>query len=386
MSRPKDFDVIVVGARCAGAAHARLLALAGFKVLMIDRAEPGTDTLSSHSLTRGGVLQLSRWGLLPEIMASGTPAITRSTFRFGPMPRTIDIRPVEDGPGMIAPRRNKLDAMLARSAEAAGAEIRYSTRLTDVLRDDTGRVCGAELCGAGGQVRRVTAELVVGADGLQSTVARAVGARATALGSGSLAHIYGYYALPGQSDNIFAFAPGLSVGLTPTDEGLTTIIASAEPARLRAEMRQHGAEGALLRLSAEVDPALGEKMRASGATERVRIFGGHPTVRRTSAGPGWALIGDAGQFRDPVTAHGMTDAFRDAEHLARHLFDAGFDATAYERERNAVSGELFALTAEMADYTRPLAQLAERFVDLSKLMRQEQEWMDMRFGAVARAA
>lgn len=386
MSPRKDFDVIVVGARCAGAAHARLLALAGFRVLMVDRAEPGTDTLSSHSLTRGGVLQLSRWGLLPQIMASGTPAIARSIFRFGPLERPIDIRPVADGPGMIAPRRHKLDAMLADAAQAAGVEVLYSTRLTGALRDDAGRVCGAELCGADGQVRHVTAEMVVGADGLQSTVAKAVGAQSTALAAGCLAHIYGYYALPDQDDNLFAFAPGLSVGLTPTDEGQTTVIATAEPARLRAEMRQHGAEGALVRLSSDVDPFLGEKMRASGTAERVRIFGGHVSVRRTSAGPGWALIGDAGQFRDPVTAHGMTDAFRDAEHLARHLTETGFDATGYERERNAASGAIFALTAEMADYSRPLVQLADRFMLLSKLMRKEQEWMDVRFGPVTRAA
>src|SRR5215813_3840312 len=74
------YDVVVVGARAAGAATAHLLARSGLRVLLLDRGRYGTDTLSTHALMRGGVLQLSRWGLLEKIIAAGTPAVCRSTL------------------------------------------------------------------------------------------------------------------------------------------------------------------------------------------------------------------------------------------------------------------------------------------------------------------
>jgi len=73
MTTRKDYDAIVVGARCAGAAPAMLLALRGLRVLAIDRGAYGTDTLSTHALMRGAVAQLARWGLLDGVKAAGTP-------------------------------------------------------------------------------------------------------------------------------------------------------------------------------------------------------------------------------------------------------------------------------------------------------------------------
>ncbi len=386
MSKRLDFDVVVVGARCAGAAHARLLAEAGFSTLLVDRAEEGSDTLSSHTMTRGAVKQLDRWGLLEEVVASGTPGIARSVFRFGQDEVPVDIRPVRSGPGMVAPRRFKLDRMLGRAAVEAGAELRYRTTLRDTLRDDAGRVTGVRLASPEGWDYSVRADFVVGADGLRSSLARNVGAREKLITEACHCHLYGYFALPDQEENLFAFAPGISVGLTPTDGGMTTVIVSGSSEVLRQEIRLRGAEGALLSLTSRVDAALGERLRAAQMPERARLFAGHATMRRQSSGPGWALIGDAGQFRDPVTAHGMTDAFRDAEHLARHLAEAGFDATGYECERNAVSDPIFALTAEMTRYDRPMWELSAQFMQLSKLMREEQAWMDRRFGPQALAA
>ena len=70
-----DYDVIVVGGRCAGAATAMLLAEAGAKTLVIERQAYGSDALSTHALMRPAVVQLARWGLLDEILASGAPVI-----------------------------------------------------------------------------------------------------------------------------------------------------------------------------------------------------------------------------------------------------------------------------------------------------------------------
>ena len=379
MSRGPHFDVVVIGARCAGAAHARLLAEAGFSTLVVDRAAEGSDTMSSHTMTRGAVKQLDHWGLLADIMASGTPGISRSVFRFGEIETPVDLRPVRTGPGMIAPRRTKVDAMLGNAARKAGAELRYCTSFRDTIRDDSGRVVGVRLTSPEGWDYSVSAHFVVGADGLRSTFARNVGAREEIITPDCHGHLYGYFALPDQVDNLFAFANGLSLGLTPTDGGMTTVIVSGAPDRVRRAVREMGAESALLSLTDALDPSIAERLRATQMTERARFFAGHATMRRQSAGPGWALIGDAGQFRDPVTAHGMTDAFRDAEHLATHLVEHGFDARGYESERNRVSNSIFDLTARMTRYDRPLGELAEQFKLLSKLMRDEQAWMENRF-------
>ena len=211
MSRGPHFDVVVIGARCAGAAHARLLAEAGFSTLVVDRAAEGSDTLSSHTLTRGAVRQLDRWGMLREIVATGTPGIARSVFRFGREETPVDLRPVETGPGMVAPRRSKFDAMLGRAARQAGAELRYCTAFRDVIRDDAGRVCGVQLTSPEGWDYSVSAHFVVGADGLRSPVARAVGARETVITPDCHGHLYGYFALPDQVDNVFDFDNELSL-------------------------------------------------------------------------------------------------------------------------------------------------------------------------------
>ena len=127
------YDVIVVGGRCAGAATAMLLARGGLKVLSIEAARRGTDTLSTHALMRGGVLQLHRWGLLDAVVASGTPAIRATQFIYGDDVETVDIRPGDGIAALRAPRRTVLDVLLLDAAGAAGAEIRSPARVTRLL-------------------------------------------------------------------------------------------------------------------------------------------------------------------------------------------------------------------------------------------------------------
>src|SRR5262245_59825922 len=85
-----ECDVVVVGARAAGASTAMLLARAGLDVIVIDRSRYGLDTLSTHALMRGAVIQLRRWRLLDRLVAAGTPSIRRATFRYATGSTTID--------------------------------------------------------------------------------------------------------------------------------------------------------------------------------------------------------------------------------------------------------------------------------------------------------
>src|SRR5215472_3536247 len=93
MLADEAYDALVVGARCAGAATAMLMARRGMRVLVIDRGAYGTDTISTHALMRGGVLQLHRWGILPRIQATGTPPIETTTFHYPDEAVTIAIKP-----------------------------------------------------------------------------------------------------------------------------------------------------------------------------------------------------------------------------------------------------------------------------------------------------
>src|SRR6476661_6357299 len=176
------YDVIVVGGRCAGAATAMLLARGGLRVLVIEATQRGTDTLSTHALMRGGVLQLHRWGLLDSVVASGTPAIHATRFSYGDDDQTVEIRPGDGISALRAPRRTVLDALLLDSARAAGAEILSPARVTRLL--------------------------TIGADGRGSTVARAVGAKFHRRGSASGAIIYGYFPGLARDQYHWAYRPG----------------------------------------------------------------------------------------------------------------------------------------------------------------------------------
>src|SRR6186997_3321607 len=165
-------DVVIVGARCAGAATGLLLARAGARVLIVDRGAYGSDTLSTHALMRGAVLQLHRWGILPSIVAAGTPAVSSTTFSYCEHDITVPIEPRFGVSALYAPRRSLLDRVLVDAASESGAEFAYGVRVDDLRMDDDGRVCGL----VAGRLGHIATDFIVGADGLYSQIARLVGA------------------------------------------------------------------------------------------------------------------------------------------------------------------------------------------------------------------
>ena len=131
----QHYDVVIAGARCAGAATALLLARQGARVLLLDRSRYGTDTLSTHALMRGAVLRLHRWGLLPAVVTAGTPAVRSTTFHLPDAVSTVQIKPKHGVDALYAPRRAILDAILADAARGAGADVRFGASLTGLRRD-----------------------------------------------------------------------------------------------------------------------------------------------------------------------------------------------------------------------------------------------------------
>ena len=342
-------DAVIVGARCAGAATALLLARAGARVLLIDKGARGTDTLSTHALMRGAVLSLHRWGVLPAIVAARTPPVQSTTFSYSQHDITVPIEERFGVRALYAPRRALLDRILVDEAAASGAEVRYGVRLEDLVVDDRGRVKGISVIW-GGKRHQIQADMVIGADGLYSTVAQRVRARTVVAGRHSSAVLYSYWHGVPLDGYYWKFGPGASIGAIPTNDGAACVFVSVTSERFRTEMRGDTL-AVYRRLMREVSPSFDAKLEESARVEPVRGFGGHVGFIKTSTGPGWSLVGDAGYFKDPLTAHGITDALRDAELLARGILQGTTAAlSAYEATRHDLSLRLFEITDEIASF------------------------------------
>jgi 2-polyprenyl-6-methoxyphenol hydroxylase-like FAD-dependent oxidoreductase len=378
---PHDhYDVLVVGARVAGASTAMLLARAGRRVALVDRAARGSDTLSSHALMRGAVIQLERWGLLDRVIAAGTPVIRTTTFHYGSDIVPIPIQPEPGIDGLYAPRRTVLDPIVADAAGEAGADVRFETQVVALSKDGAGRVVGAEVREPSGDIRRIHADLVVGADGAESSVARAVGAPVTRqgieAGSNALAYIEGL-----EPDGYhWGFGEGAGAGFIPTNDGLTCVFVGVPHHRFVAEVKPD-VQGSFLPLLAEVSPVLAARAAAGRQASRVRAFAGRPGFFRRPHGPGWALVGDAGHWKDPYAAHGITDALRDAELLTDAILDG--ELARYERERDAIALPLFETLEEIASYRWDLARLRQLHLALSDEMNEQIATMRSRSPLVA---
>lgn len=361
-------DVVVVGARCAGAATAMLLAAAGHDVLLLDRDTFPSDTLSTHAIARGGMVQLKRWGLLQAVLDTGAPAIGTVEFH-GPglsVARTIKDR---NGIDMIvAPRRHVLDMLLVNAAMSAGAQLMTGVTVDGVRRADDGRITGVRARSADGPVE-IGSRFVVGADGLRSRIARSVDAPLTEQrGAGGAGH-YTYYAGDWPTME-YHLGERLFAGVFPTNNGEACIwVCSPADDALRLRRSYDTPDAAFDTMLRAASPELADRISAHATrTSPVRGIIGMPNQLRQPVGPGWALVGDAGYHRDAITGHGISDAFRDADLLATALDlvlrgDAE-EATAlsgYHAERDSQLRDIFEITCALAKFPP-----AHHFVELQK--------------------
>lgn len=349
------FDAIVVGARCAGSPTAMLLARKGYRVLLLDRATFPSDTVSTHIVWPHGADALARWDLLDALAATGAPPICRRM--------TLDVGPVAlhgrisgaSGRGGFCPRRTVLDALLADAAARSGAELREGFTADGLLFAD-GAVAGIR----GRQGTRTfeeRARIVIGADGVRSSVAAAVRAPAYDLRPVVLCGFYTYLEDVPQDDIELYPRVGCAFGGAPTNDGLHLLMVNWPAARfheVRADVEAHVAR------ALELAPDFAARMRQGKRAERWYGTAGVPGFFRRPYGPGWALVGDAGYCLEPITAQGISDAFLDAEGLADAL-DAGFSGrgaleellAAHERARNERARPMYELTYQLAALEPP---------------------------------
>ena len=369
-----DYDAIIVGARCAGAPTAMLLARHGYRVLVVDRASFPSDTVSTHMIHAPGTAALHRWGLLEEVTATGCPAVERYSFDFGPFTITGTPRPSGGIATGYAPRRTVLDKILVDAAARAGAEVRERFSVEDVIVED-GTVVGIRGRSEGGAAVVERARVVVGADGRTSRVAKAV--RPAQYNDKPMLQwsYYTYWSdLPVDGFEIVV-RPDRGWAAMPTNDGLTLLVVGwpySESMAYRADVEANYLK------TLQLAPEFAE--RVASATREARFIGAAvPNFFRTPYGPGWALVGDAGYTKDPITAQGISDAFRDAELCATALDNtfAGrttFEAAmaAYQQTRDDQVLPIYEFTTQLATMEAPPAEMQQ----LLAAMRADQAAMD----------
>jgi flavin-dependent dehydrogenase len=344
------YDVIVVGARSAGASTAMLLARRGMNVLAVDRARFPSDTLSTHQVQVPGVARLRRWGLLDEVRALAPPTRhvkldTGGVILEGCFP------PYDGESALYSPRRTTLDALLVDAARGAGAEVRENFRVAELAWAD-GRVVGIRGRSGTGVTVTDKAHLVVGADGKHSMVGDAVGALYYRRHAVMTVASYSYWSgVPLTAGELYQ-RPGCAVAVFPTNDNLTmAYIATpiAEFTEWRNDIEAHYL-GTLDRCG-----DLGERIRCGQRVERIRTTPDLPNHVRASYGLGWALVGDAGLVMDPVSAQGIGNAFLQAEWLAAALTTGLGGATPlaacladYKRRRDAAMLRMYDFTLRLA--------------------------------------
>jgi flavin-dependent dehydrogenase len=359
------YDVIVIGARCAGSPTAMLLTRKGYRVLLVDRATFPSDAISTHIVWPQGSAILARWGVLDRLTARGLPPIChRMTFDVGPFALRGTVRdPIDDTTG-YCPRRTVLDDLLVNAAAESGTEVREAFAVDGLLVED-GSVVGVRGRSQSGTSSEERCRIVIGADGVHSFVASAV--RAVEYDARPIfgCAYYSYFSGVPQDDVELYVRAGCAFGGVPTNDGLHIVMANW-PANSFGGVRRD-IEGHVWRTLEEA-PEFAARVREGRREDKWYGTAGVPNYFRKPYGDGWALVGDAGYSRDYITAQGISDAFIEAEMLVDAI-DAGLSGrgvlhhllAAYESARNARVRPMYEFTCQLAALGPPSPHMQALF-------------------------
>ncbi len=371
------YDAIVVGARCAGSPVAMLLARKGYRVLLVDKATFPSDTMSTHLLHPPAVAALESWGLLDTLIATGCPPVNTYSFDFGPVAISGSPRAVEGIAHGYCPRRTVLDKILADAAVDAGAELREGFTVEEVLLsgDEVSGIRGHE---KGGPDVTERARVVIGADGRHSLVAKTVRPDQYHERPSRQVMYYAYWSgLPAEGFDVTVRAESKrGWAAVQTHEDLTVLPFGWPVEEFKAN--RGDIEGNFF-AALDLAPEFAERVRAAKRESKFIGSAELPGYFRKPFGPGWALLGDAGYHKNPITAMGINDAFRDAAFVATALDDAFADRRAFEkgmtdyqeaRDRDALP--VYEFTDDFALLEPPPPQMQQLF----GAMQGNQEAMD----------
>ncbi len=384
------YDVIVIGARAAGSPTAMLLARSGLKVLLVDRSKFPSDTLSTHQIQIKGTAALKRWGLYDRLLATNCPPVKQASFTFGDVTVRGKFPPLEEADAILCPRRYRLDKILVDAALEAGAEMREEF-LVDGLIYDGDRLKGIRghskkgETGEGVEVGE-KAQIIVGADGKHSIVAREMRAEEYKQKSAQTCAYYTYWEGMSLSGGELYALPQAIVGICPTNDGLTMIYTGYPITRFQ-EIRKN-IEKTFWETIDSI-PGLAERVHHGRQAERFYGTADLPAYYRQSHGPGWALVGDAGLALDPITGQGIGNAFRDAERLSKAIIEAISGKCSYEEalstyghQRDEETLPMYEFTGQTAAFLPPSAEQIELFERLAQKPDAANSFFGMLTGSV----
>jgi 2-polyprenyl-6-methoxyphenol hydroxylase-like FAD-dependent oxidoreductase len=356
----ESFDVVVIGGSVSGASTAMLLARRGYKVLVVERQTFPRDTLSTHFIWPRGVSYLNRWGLAERVWAK-TPRFKKMEVSIEGISLVGSV-PLGDVKNRFrqlhgdceavtnfycGPRRFFLDQLLLDAAREAGVDVRENTSCAHPIIED-GVVRGVSIVGSGRVAETVRARLVIGADGRFSGFVKQVGAKTTDLRPLSTFAYWGYFSGIEKDELAIHKRGRLGTAIFPTSHG-THMVLVYGPTAWWDDFRKD-AEGNFFRTYEFCSPEITELVHAGKREEPFKACGTMPAFHRENHGPGWALVGDAGSFKDQVTAMGITHSFRDAELITGFI-------------HRAFSGE-FTIDAAMAEYSRTRSADYNEYFDM----------------------
>jgi 2-polyprenyl-6-methoxyphenol hydroxylase-like FAD-dependent oxidoreductase len=359
----KDYDAIIVGARCAGAPTAMLLARKGYRVLVVDRASFPSDTISTHMIHAPGVAAMKRWGVLDKVIASGCPPVETYSFDFGPFTIKGAPRPSDGITLGYAPRRTILDKILVDAALQAGAEVRERFTVDEIVVED-GAVVGVRGHDEGGSSVVERARVVIAADGRNSQLAKAVQPLQYNEKPMLQWSFYTYWSgLPVDGFEIF-IRPDRGFAAVSTNDGLTMLVVGwpySESSAYKADVEANYLK------TLELAPEFAERVR--GAKREERFYGGSvPNFFRKPYGPGWVLVGDAGYNKDPITAQGISDAFSDAERCSTALDEVFTGVRSFDEALSEFHSTRDAHAMPIYEFTTQLATLEAPPVEMQQLL------------------
>jgi flavin-dependent dehydrogenase len=332
-------DVVVVGGRLAGCAVAAPLARAGRRVVVLDKMRFPSDQLSTHVLLPAGTSELAKLGALPRILALKPSQVRWTHVEAEGISALERLRPAADGIdyGVCVPR-DLQDVQLVAAAREQGAEVRERSTMESV-RWRAGRVVGVRYRDGEGTEHEIASTLVVGADGRRSTVAAQVGAwtpyRLSRNGRG-LVFRYLEDPMAGriEAETYYQWREGDSFAFAFPTTPLGKLLILLMGHRDEASEARKDPEGYWQRKLDE-HPSLARRVAGAPPGTKLRTTGETPAFFRASSGPGWALAGDAGHFKDPVTGQGMRDAMFAGRTLAERVLPMLDDPDAVDHATRA---------------------------------------------------
>lgn len=354
----QEYDAIIVGARVAGAATAALLAEQGARVLLLDRATFPAPTVSCPVFFGNSLALFERIGVLDAVEAIGAPRITRYGNRSPGADLVTRLPPSHGRDYAYAIRRDVLDTVvLRRVAEHENVAVREGFSVTGLLWG-AGQVAGVRGRQNGGPEEAIYARAVIGADGKRSLVARLADAEMYRSLPGATCIFYAYYrnfAMLGEPSAI-VYADGARTRgalVFDADAGLTVVSVGLPAEEFDAARRD--AEGTLERVWRSF-PELAARGRGAERATPVMGQGPVPSYYRQPYGPGWALVGDAGHYIDPITGQGINNALRSAELFSqawgRAQGRAGWQRAmaAFHRQRDEETLPMYNLTSVASQF------------------------------------